>query len=81
MGIGKAVQWAQHITTIQLAEHFGMQETVSNLLNLARLRWLGHVARMSDDCIPKQILFGWLPQTRTAHGVKLRWRDKAKQDL
>jgi len=31
--------------------------------------------------MPKQILFGWLPQTRPANGVKLRWRDKAKQDL
>ena len=44
MGIGKAVQWAQHITTIQLAEYFGMQETIGNLLSLTRLRKLGHVA-------------------------------------
>ena len=36
---------------------------------------------MLDDHIPKRILFGWLPQTRPAHGVKLKWRDKAKQDL
>ena len=42
---------------------------------------MGHVARMADDCILKRILFGWLPQTRPAHGVKLRWRDKVKQTL
>ena len=58
IGIGKAVQWGQYITTIQLAECFSMQETVGNLLSLARLRWLGRVARMSDDRIPKWILFG-----------------------
>jgi len=39
------------------------------------------IARMCDDRIPKQILFGWLPQTRPAHGVKLRWCDKVKEDL
>ena len=33
MGIGRAVQWAQHITTIQLAEHFGVRESVGNLLS------------------------------------------------
>ena len=48
-----------------------MKETVSNWLSLARLRWLGQVARMSDDRMPKWILFGWLPQTRPAHAVKL----------
>ena len=81
MGIGRTVQWAQHITTIQMAERFGMRESVGNLLSLARLRWLGHVSRMSDDRIPKRILFGWLPQTRPARSVKLRWHDKVKQDL
>ena len=29
----------------------------------------------------KKLLFGWLSQKRPAHGVKLRWRDKVRQDL
>ena len=74
-----AVQWAEHITTAQLAERFGMRESISILLSLSRLRWLGHVVRMLD--IPKRILYGWLPMARPAHGVKLRWRDKVRQDL
>ena len=69
MGIGRAVQWAERITTTQLAEHFGMHESIGNLLTLARLQWLGHVARMSDNCMPKRILFGWLPQKCPVHGV------------
>ena len=81
MGIGHAEQWAEHITTTQLAEHFGMRESVSILLSLNRLRWLGHVACMPDDRLPNWILFGWLPRTRPTHGVKLRWRDKVRQDL
>ena len=26
-------------------------------------------------------VFGWFPQKRPAHGAKLRWRDKVRQDL
>ena len=81
IGIGCTVQWAEHITTAQLAERFGMRESISTLLSLSRLRWLGRVAHIPDDCIPKRILFGWLPRARPAHGVKLRWRDKVRQDL
>ena len=71
MDIGRAVQWAERITTTQLAERFGMHESIGNLLTLARFWRLGHVAHMSDDRMPKRILFGWLPQKRPAHGVKL----------
>ena len=31
MGVGRTVQWAEHITIGQLAEHFGMLESVGNL--------------------------------------------------
>ena len=81
MGIGRAVQWAERITTAQLAECFGMCESISNLLTLARIRWLGHVASVSDNRMPKRILFDWLAQKHPAHGVKLQWRDKVRQDF
>jgi len=42
---------------------------------------LGHLGRMCDSCLPKQILFGWLPQRRPPHGVKLHWRDRVRRDL
>ena len=58
MGIGRAVQWAESITTTQLTELFGMQESVSILLSVSRLRWLGHVVHMPDNCIPTLCLDG-----------------------
>ena len=81
MGIGRTVQWAKHITTVELAERFGMRESICDLLGQYRLRWLGHLARMSNSRIPKRLLFGWLLQKHPAHGAKLRWWDKVRQDL
>ena len=42
-------------------------------------RTLGVLAKA--DRIFKKLLFGWLPQTQSAHGAKLRWKDKVRQDL
>ena len=36
---------------------------------------------MSDSRTPKCLLFGWFSQERPIRGVKLRWRDKVRQDL
>ena len=63
------------------AGRFGMVESIDDLLTQYQLRWLGLVAQMSDTRHPKQMLFGWLPQKRPAHGAKLCWRDKVHQDL
>ena len=45
------------------------------------LEGLGHVARMDEDCMPKVMLFGWLPQTRPQGGPRRRWRDVIRCDL
>ena len=81
MGIRRTVQWVKHITTAELAECFGMRGSIGHLLGQYRLRCLGHLARISDSCIPKRLLFGWLLQKHPAHGAKLRWWDKVRQGL
>ena len=53
------MQWRDRLTTAELAGHFGMVESIGDLLKQWRLRWLGHVARMSDVQHPKRLLFGW----------------------
>ena len=81
LGVSRSIQWKEHLTTAELFGRFGMVESIGDLLIQCRLRWLGHVARMSENRHPKMLLFGWLPQKRPAHGTKLCWRDKICQDL
>ena len=58
----------------------GDAELVSDIIRRRRLEWLGHVARMSDDRIPKQLCFGWLEKTRPPEGPRLRWKDRIADD-
>ena len=81
LGVGRSIQWKEHLTTTELVSRFGMVESIGDLLIQCRLRWLGHVARMSANKHPKKLLFGWFPQKCPAHGTKLHWRDKVRQDL
>ncbi len=71
LGIIVEEQIRERITTVQVKQKFGAHSSLEGLIVKHRLRWLGHVARMSEDQIPKQLLFGWLPQTHPAHGPRL----------
>src|SRR5213083_2918718 len=48
----------------------------------AQLRWVGHVVRMADDRIPKQLLYGELAQGKRSHGgQKKRFKDTLKHNM
>ena len=81
MGITTEKQRTNHISSVQVSQMFGMEESMEDLILRRRLHWLGHVARMDDSRFPKKLLFGWLPQRRPPHGTKLRWRDRARKGL
>lgn len=52
------------------------------LLSQRRLRWLGHVSRMEDGRIPKDMLYGQLATgTRSAGRPLLRFKDVCKRDM
>lgn len=52
------------------------------ILKQSRLRWLGHVIRMEDDRIPKDLLYGELAKgSRAAGRSDLRYKDVCKRDL
>ena len=81
LNITRVQQWAGRISSAQVRMTFGMKETLEETIAARRLRWLGHIARMDEDRMPKRLLFGWLPQRRPAHGTKLRWKDKVRRDF
>ena len=81
MGITKYQQWQDKIPSQELAKDFGMEELISDVLTNHRLRWLGHVTRMDDKRLPKQMLFGELASKRPCHGAKKRWRDAVSCDM
>ena len=69
LGVSRYQQWRERITTKNLSETFGMQWPVCDFIMERRLCWLGHLGHMSDDRLPKQLLFGELQKTRPFHGT------------
>jgi len=65
----------------EVRRRWGDEELVEEKIQKRWLEWLGHLARMLDNRIPKSVLFGWLPQPCPRCGLRKRWRDVAKKDL
>ena len=56
--------------------------SVITTMREAQIRWAGHVSRMSDSRIPKQLLYGELSQgARKAGGQRKRFKDSLKANL
>ena len=55
-----------------------MADSMADILRRHRLKWLGHIASMDDNRIPKQLLFGELERLCP---TKRRWRDLAAKDV
>lgn len=41
-----------------MSQMFGMKESVEDLITMRKLCWLGLMARMEEDRLPKKMLFG-----------------------
>ena len=75
------IRWSDKITNAQVLERAGLP-TMFTLLRQRRLRWLGHVRRMEDGRIPKDILYGELASGKRSVGrPQLRYKDVCKRDM
>ena len=55
---------------------------IEMVIRRRRLGWLGHLARMEENRIPRRIMFGeLLRNNRPAGGPKQRWKDAVAGDL
>ena len=77
--LGISVRQKKRQTTIH---KIAKQQRISSLLTQRRLRFLGHLSRMSEDRLPKQLLvLAPVGSKRTAGGQKHRWSDLMVNDL
>ena len=60
---------------------FSIKELVEEMVMMRQMRWLGHVARMDNNRMSKQALFGHLSKARLFHGVKMRCKDRIRKDM
>lgn len=72
LGISNRQQWSHHITALKIRRRWGDLETASDKIAKLRLEWLGHLARMPNHRIPKQMLFDWFSQPRPRCGPRKR---------
>ena len=61
------ITWDQRITNNEVLDKAGI-DTLYSLLKQRRLRWLGHVRRMEDGRIPKDLLYGELARGQRSQG-------------
>ena len=81
LGITRRDIWQTHLADRDFFALWGDQRPLPVLLMQCRLEWLGHVARMPDERIPKRLLFGLLRARRPPGGPRKRGRDCVRADL
>jgi exonuclease III len=75
------ISWQDKVTNNEILSHSGLP-SMTTLLRQRRLRWLGHVRRMDDGRIPKDVLYGELETGKRPTGRPLlRYTDVVKRDL
>jgi hypothetical protein len=57
------------------------EPSIVKMIKIARLEWLGHIARMEDNAPCKKITFSQPEGSRKKGRPKLRWLDSVLKDL
>ena len=75
------IQWTDYIPNTEVLSRCNISGIESFVMK-CQFHWAGHMSRMLNDRIPKQLLFGQLEQGhRHQGGPKLRYKDSIKVNM
>ena len=75
------VSWKDHVPNQEILRRAKLPG-IEAMLNLAQLRWSGHVSRMNPDRLPKQLFYAELATgKRHVGGQRKRYKDTLKSTL
>ena len=75
------IRWDDFVTNNSILKRAGL-DSIQSLLKQRRLRWLGHVRRMEDGRIPKDLLYGELVKGKRSQGrPKQCYRNVCRNDM
>ena len=73
-----SIKWQDMVPDTEVLTRAGIP-SIHTLLQKAKVRWTGHVTRMPDERLPKQLLYGELCYgKRSVGGQKKRFKDPHK---
>ena len=76
-----SIKWQDMVPDTEVLTRAGIP-SIHTLLQKAHVRWAGRVTRMTDDRLPKQLLYGELCHgKRSVGGQKKRFKDILKKTL
>ncbi len=76
-----SINWQDMVPDTEVLTRAGIP-SIHTLLQKAQVRWAGHVTRMPDHCLPKQLLYGELCYgKRSLGGQKKSFKDTPKKTL
>ncbi|XP_065180383.1 uncharacterized protein LOC135810929 [Sycon ciliatum] len=81
LGITRLDAWQERTSNDQLLDTWGDKRLLAVRIHQRQLEWLGHVARMPPERIPKILLFGLLPSRCPPGGPRKRWKHCISADL
>ena len=76
-----SIKWYDRVSNFSVL-NLAKMPSVDALLMNAQLRWSGHLVRMEEDRLPKQLFYSELTQGQRGRGrPKLRYKDNLKKSL
>ena len=74
------IKWIHKVPNYEVLSRCNIN-TLQSMIETAKLRWTGHVVRMSDSRIPKKLLYGRLVEGRSRRGNHNTYLNSVKSTL